>query len=86
MLLLINRDKAKRWHGDETFVQGVMRLWTKWFNVVIAETACVAVRLLISAQFLIKGAREYQATGAVSYMFDNTGVIVYLKGTGLTIF
>ncbi len=40
----------------------------------------LTVRLLTFAQFFNKKRRQYRAAGSVSYMFDNTGVIVF-KGT-----
>ncbi|EHC42937.1 Putative Integrase [Salmonella enterica subsp. enterica serovar Hvittingfoss str. A4-620] len=88
-------DKAKG-GGDETFVQGRYEGFGPNGSMVIAETLTSNVNRTIanirtifnkkggiSAQFLIKKYKKggnIGAAGAVSYMFDNTGVIVF-KGT-----
>ncbi|EAV3099925.1 YebC/PmpR family DNA-binding transcriptional regulator, partial [Salmonella enterica] len=74
-------DKAKG-GGDETFVQGRYEGFGPNGSMVIAETLTSNVNRTIANIRTIfnKKGGNIGAAGAVSYMFDNTGVIVF-KGT-----
>ena len=75
-------DKAKG-GGDETFVQGRYEGFGPNGSMIIAETLTSNVNRTIANVRTIfnKKGGNIGAAGSVSYMFDNTGVIVF-KGTG----
>ncbi|ELL5226003.1 YebC/PmpR family DNA-binding transcriptional regulator [Escherichia coli] len=74
-------DKAKG-GGDETFVQGRYEGFGPNGSMIIAETLTSNVNRTIANVRTIfnKKGGNIGAAGSVSYMFDNTGVIVF-KGT-----
>jgi len=74
-------DKAKG-GGDETFVQGRYEGFGPNGSMIIAETLTSNVNRTIANIRTIfnKKGGNIGAAGSVSYMFDNTGVIVF-KGT-----
>ncbi len=73
-------DKAKG-GGDETFVQGRYEGFGPNGSMIIAETLTSNVnRTIANVRTIFNKRRQYRAAGSVSYMFDNTGVIVF-KGT-----
>ena len=74
-------DKAKG-GGDETFVAGRYEGFGPSGSMLIAETLTSNVNRTIAnvRNIFNKKGGNIGATGAVSYMFDNTGVIVF-KGT-----
>ena len=74
-------DKAKG-GGDETFVQGRYEGFGPNGSMVIAETLTSNVNRTIAnvRTTFHKNGGNIGAAGAVSYMFDNTGVIVF-EGT-----